>query len=198
VPGSATPSCWRQRSSRRTGARTHVERDVVVACAAARAAAARVALCLEAAPSTASQLTPASGRGASAPPGPSSPVGLHRQSVGALTSGAAFPLTASALAIGLSAQAQRVASRVSVCAMCESVDGAAGSRLLTAVNRREPSSARRGFPQALTRRLKEAYAVRRTVPPSAEIEEQIDQLLAVGSVRTRASRCRSWPGSGRG
>jgi transposase-like protein len=28
--------------------------------------------------------------------------------------------------------------------------------------------------------LKEAYAVRRTVPPSSEIEEQIDQLLAVG------------------
>jgi transposase-like protein len=28
--------------------------------------------------------------------------------------------------------------------------------------------------------LKEAYAVRRTVPPSAEIEEQIDQLLGVG------------------
>jgi putative transposase len=28
--------------------------------------------------------------------------------------------------------------------------------------------------------LKEAYAVRRTVPPSAEIEEQIDQLLAAG------------------
>jgi len=28
--------------------------------------------------------------------------------------------------------------------------------------------------------LKEAYAVRRTVPPSAEIEDQIDQLLAVG------------------
>jgi len=28
--------------------------------------------------------------------------------------------------------------------------------------------------------LKEAYAVRRTVPPSAEIEAQIDQLLAVG------------------
>src|SRR5947207_3996276 len=28
--------------------------------------------------------------------------------------------------------------------------------------------------------MKEAYAVRRTVPPSAEIEEQIDQLLAVG------------------
>src|SRR6266516_2371565 len=27
---------------------------------------------------------------------------------------------------------------------------------------------------------KEAYAVRRTVPPSAEIEDQIDQLLAVG------------------
>jgi hypothetical protein len=28
--------------------------------------------------------------------------------------------------------------------------------------------------------MKEAYAVRRTVPPSTEIEEQIDQLLAVG------------------
>jgi transposase-like protein len=28
--------------------------------------------------------------------------------------------------------------------------------------------------------LKDAYAVRRTVPPSAEIEVQIDQLLAVG------------------
>ena len=28
--------------------------------------------------------------------------------------------------------------------------------------------------------MKEAYAVRRTVPPSAEIEDQIDQLLAVG------------------
>src|SRR3982750_521191 len=28
--------------------------------------------------------------------------------------------------------------------------------------------------------MKEAYAVRRTVPPSAEIEQQIDRLLAVG------------------
>jgi putative transposase len=28
--------------------------------------------------------------------------------------------------------------------------------------------------------MKEAYAVRRTVPPSAELEAQIDQLLAVG------------------
>src|SRR5438067_3499353 len=28
--------------------------------------------------------------------------------------------------------------------------------------------------------MKEAYAVRRTVPPSAEIEDQIDRLLAVG------------------
>jgi hypothetical protein len=28
--------------------------------------------------------------------------------------------------------------------------------------------------------MKEAYAVRRTVPPPAEIEEQIDRLLAVG------------------
>jgi hypothetical protein len=46
--------------------------------------------------------------------------------------------------------------------------------------------------------MKEAYAVRRTVPPSAEIEEQIESLLAVGWVRTRASRCRSWPGSARG
>src|SRR6185437_6583681 len=28
--------------------------------------------------------------------------------------------------------------------------------------------------------MKEAYAVRRTVPPSAEIEEQIESLLALG------------------
>jgi hypothetical protein len=28
--------------------------------------------------------------------------------------------------------------------------------------------------------MKEAYAVRRTVPPSAEIGEQIENLLAVG------------------
>src|SRR4051812_11079763 len=28
--------------------------------------------------------------------------------------------------------------------------------------------------------MKEAYAVRRTVPPSAQIEERIDALLAVG------------------
>jgi hypothetical protein len=41
--------------------------------------------------------------------------------------------------------------------------------------------------------MKEAYAVRRTVPPSAEIEEQIDRLLAVGSARIRARRCLSWP-----
>jgi hypothetical protein len=32
----------------------------------------------------------------------------------------------------------------------------------------------------LTRRRRRTYAVRRTVPPSAEIEEQIDRLLAVG------------------
>src|SRR5947209_5910089 len=32
-----------------------------------------------------------------------------------------------------------------------------------------------------TKTMKEAYAVRRTVPPSAEIEAQIDQLLAVGA-----------------
>src|SRR4051794_8189856 len=38
----------------------------------------------------------------------------------------------------------------------------------------------RRFPQILTRPRKETYAARRTVPPSAEIEEQIDALLAVG------------------
>src|SRR5213076_2870408 len=43
-----------------------------------------------------------------------------------------------------------------------------------------PSRARRRFPKVLTRPRRETYAVRRTVPPSAEIEEQIDQLLAVG------------------
>src|SRR5688572_21347628 len=43
-----------------------------------------------------------------------------------------------------------------------------------------PSRARRRFPQVLTRPRRRSYAVRRTVPPSAEIEEQIDQLLAVG------------------
>src|SRR5918996_4319439 len=42
------------------------------------------------------------------------------------------------------------------------------------------SRARRRFPQVLTRRRRRSYAVRRTVPPSAEIEEQIDRLLAVG------------------
>src|SRR3954463_4539017 len=39
---------------------------------------------------------------------------------------------------------------------------------------------RRRFPQVLTRPRRETYAVRRTVPPSAEIEEQIDALLGVG------------------
>src|SRR5215216_6711854 len=43
-----------------------------------------------------------------------------------------------------------------------------------------PSRARRRFPQVLTRPRRRTYAVRRTVPPSAEIEEQIDRLLAVG------------------
>src|SRR5215211_6474310 len=42
-----------------------------------------------------------------------------------------------------------------------------------------PSRARRRFPQVLTRPRRETYAVRRTVPPSAEIEGQIDRLLAV-------------------
>ena len=45
---------------------------------------------------------------------------------------------------------------------------------------RVPSRLRRRFPQVLQDQLKEAYAVRRTVPPSAEIEAQIDALLAVG------------------
>src|SRR5919106_3290812 len=56
----------------------------------------------------------------------------------------------------------------------------ARSRLATAVNEPGPSRARRRFPQVLTRRRRRSYAVRRTVPPSAEIEEQIDRLLAVG------------------
>src|SRR3954465_7097933 len=43
-----------------------------------------------------------------------------------------------------------------------------------------PSRSRRRFPQVLTRRRRRTYAVRRTVPPSSEIEEQIDRLLAVG------------------
>src|SRR5213076_3395094 len=43
-----------------------------------------------------------------------------------------------------------------------------------------PSRARRRFPKVLTRPRRRTYAVKRTVPPSAEIEEQIDQLLAVG------------------
>src|ERR687892_280546 len=42
------------------------------------------------------------------------------------------------------------------------------------------SRARRRFPQVLTRRRRRSYAVRRTVPPSAELEEQIDRLLSVG------------------
>src|SRR5512132_1753063 len=40
--------------------------------------------------------------------------------------------------------------------------------------------ARRRLPQVLTRPRRRTYAVRRTVPPSAEIEQQIDALLAVG------------------
>src|SRR5688572_18551629 len=55
-----------------------------------------------------------------------------------------------------------------------------GRTLIGAVNRPGPSRARRRFPQVLTRRRRRSYAVRRTVPPSAEIEEQIDRLLAVG------------------
>jgi hypothetical protein len=43
--------------------------------------------------------------------------------------------------------------------------------------------------------MKEAYAVRRTVPPSAEIAEQIDRLLAVGVGENPRESClssRSW------
>jgi hypothetical protein len=40
--------------------------------------------------------------------------------------------------------------------------------------------------------------VRRTVPLSAEIEEQIERWLAVGVGRIRARRCRSWRSSGPG
>src|SRR5918992_787630 len=43
-----------------------------------------------------------------------------------------------------------------------------------------PSRARRRFPRSPARPRRETYAVRRTLPPSAEIEAQIDQLLAVG------------------
>src|SRR3954462_13080020 len=39
---------------------------------------------------------------------------------------------------------------------------------------------RRRFRKVLTRPRRETYAVRRTLPPSAEIEDQIDALLAVG------------------
>jgi putative transposase len=35
-------------------------------------------------------------------------------------------------------------------------------------------------PKVLQDQGRETYAVKRTLPPSAEIEEQIDQLLAVG------------------
>src|SRR4051794_13609679 len=42
------------------------------------------------------------------------------------------------------------------------------------------SRQRRRLPKVLRRPRRETYAVRRTVPPSAEIEAQIDQLLAVG------------------
>src|SRR5436189_2778136 len=45
---------------------------------------------------------------------------------------------------------------------------------------RVPSMLRRRFPEVLPRPRRETYAVRRTVPPSSEIEEQIDELLAVG------------------
>lgn len=50
-----------------------------------------------------------SGRGAAAPPGPSCPGVLHRHSVGALTSCAAFPVTASAFAIACREQRSRPA-----------------------------------------------------------------------------------------
>jgi hypothetical protein len=40
--------------------------------------------------------------------------------------------------------------------------------------------------------MNEAYAVRRTVPPSAEIEAQIDALLAVGWARQSGSWAIFW------
>src|SRR4029450_9981844 len=43
-----------------------------------------------------------------------------------------------------------------------------------------PSRARRRFPQVLIRRRRRTYAVRRTVPPSAKIEEQLETPLAAG------------------
>ena len=54
------------------------------------------------------------------------------------------------------------------------------SRLPTAVNSRSRQGNGVGSPKSRQEPRKETYAVRRTVPPSAEIEEQIDQLLAVG------------------
>jgi hypothetical protein len=42
------------------------------------------------------------------------------------------------------------------------------------------SRQRRRFPRCPARQLKEAYAVRRTVPPSAEIEAGIERMLSVG------------------
>jgi hypothetical protein len=42
------------------------------------------------------------------------------------------------------------------------------------------------------------YAVKRMVPPSAEIEARIEHVLSIGSVGTRASRCLNWRGWARG
>ena len=53
------------------------------------------------------------------------------------------------------------------------------SRLPSAVNSRSRQGDGVGSLKSC-KTMKEAYAVRRTVPPSAEIEEQIDALLAVG------------------
>jgi hypothetical protein len=59
---------------------------------------------------------------------------------------------------------------------------AAGSRLRTVVKgRRVLSARRRGFLKS-GEPMKEAYAVRRTVPPSAEIRVEIDKLLGRGMV----------------
>ena len=55
-----------------------------------------------------------------------------------------------------------------------------GSRLRSAVSSPGAVKATAYVPSSPGRRLKEAYAVRRTVPPSAEIEARIDELLAVG------------------
>jgi len=71
-----------------------------------------------------------------------------------------------------------------------------GSRLRTAVNTcRVLSERRRRFPKSC-KTMKEAYAVRRTVPPSAEIQANIDKLLGRGMVDEPQKMLSSSPGLG--